>query len=56
MRTTKALTGPGADRRRDEAQHAGQAGSGDFVTERIKQALTQTPDTIALLKQAAAAQ
>lgn len=31
-------------------------GSGEFVTERIKQALTQTPETIALLKQAAAAQ
>ena len=31
-------------------------GSGEFVTERIKQALTQTPETVALLKQAAAAQ
>ena len=31
-------------------------GSGEFVTERIKQALTQTPESVALLKQAAAAQ
>ena len=31
-------------------------GSGEFVTERIKQALTQTPETVALLKQAATAQ
>jgi len=31
-------------------------GSGEFVTERIKQALTQTPETVALLKQAASAQ
>jgi tripartite-type tricarboxylate transporter receptor subunit TctC len=30
-------------------------GSGEFVTERIKQALTQTPETVALLKQAASA-
>src|SRR5262245_18363515 len=28
-------------------------GSGDFVTQRIKEALTQTPETVALLKQAA---
>jgi tripartite-type tricarboxylate transporter receptor subunit TctC len=28
-------------------------GSGEFVTQRIKEALTQTPDTVALLKQAA---
>ena len=30
-------------------------GSGEFVTERIKEALTQTPETVALLKQAASA-
>jgi len=28
-------------------------GTGDFVTQRIKEALTQTPETVALLKQAA---
>ncbi len=31
-------------------------GTGDFVTRRIKEALTQSPQTIALLKQAASAQ
>jgi tripartite-type tricarboxylate transporter receptor subunit TctC len=31
-------------------------GSGDFVTQRIREALTQTPETVALLKQAASAQ
>jgi tripartite-type tricarboxylate transporter receptor subunit TctC len=31
-------------------------GSGEFVTQRIREALTQTPETIALLKQAASAQ
>ena len=31
-------------------------GTGDFVAQRIKEALTQTPETIALLKQAASAQ
>jgi tripartite-type tricarboxylate transporter receptor subunit TctC len=31
-------------------------GSGEFVTQRIKEALTQTPETVALLKQAASAQ
>ena len=52
----KALSDPGLIAEAAKANLPIQPGDGDFVARRIKESLTQTPDTIALLKAAARAE
>jgi tripartite-type tricarboxylate transporter receptor subunit TctC len=52
----KAVKDPGLIAEAKKLSMPVKFGSGEFVTQRIKEALTQTPETIALLKQAARGQ